>query len=154
MMEIFRILDEIEIMIKESKRVPITGAAMVDGHLILDRLDRIRAILPEELQTAKLILQERERIVSEACAQADEYIEESRDKVARLIDENEITKNAMQVAEEIVARAEEVAKGIRKDANEYAEGVLTHMELVLKRGLEVVSAGKAELNYALKNEDY
>ncbi len=154
MMEIFRILDELELMIKESKKVPISGKSLVEGHIVLDRLDRIRAILPEELQTARLIMHEKERIVTEACAQADEFMEESRGKVARMVDENEITKNAMQVADDIVFKAEELAKEIRRDANEYAEGVLAHMEIVLKKGLDSVAQGRAELRYALKEGDY
>lgn len=153
-MEIFRILDEMELMIRDSKRVPLSGKTVVEGHIFLDRLDRIRAILPEELQTAKLVLQEKDRIMNDACAHADEVMEESKGRVARLVDENEITKNAMLVAEEIVANAEKVAKEIRRDANEYAAGVLTHMEIVLKKGLDAVVEGKAELNYALEEGDY
>lgn len=154
MMEIFRILDELELLIRDSKKVPISGKSMVEGHIFLDRLDRIRAILPEELETARLIMSERERIVNEACAHADEVLQESRGTVARMVDENEITRNAMQVADEIIFKANEVAKEIRRDANEYAEGVLAHMEIVLKKGWDTVSQGRAEINYALNEEDY
>lgn len=154
MMEIFRILDEMELMIRDSKRVPLSGKSVIEGHVFLDRLDRLRAILPEELQTAKLVLQEKDRIVTEACAQAEEVMEASKGKVARLVDESEITKSAMQVAEDIIANAENVAKEIKIDANEYASGVLSHMEIVLKKGLDAVVEGKAELNYALTEEDF
>lgn len=154
MMEIFRILDELELLIRDSKKVPISGKSIVEGHIFLDRLDRIRAILPEELETARLIMSERERIVNEACAHADEVLMESQGTVARMVDESEITKNAMQVADEIIFKANEVAKEIRRDANEYAEGVLAHMEIVLKKGLETVSQGRAEINFALEEEDY
>ncbi|MGR6836240.1 ATPase [Syntrophomonas erecta] len=155
MMEIFRILDELELMIKESKRVPLaSGKAVIDSHRFLDRVDRIRAILPEELETARLLMTEKDRIVQEACAQADEYVEHSKGRAARLLDENEITRNAMEMAEEIVTRANEMANDIRKDANEYAEGVLTHMEMVLRRGLETVTQGKEEIKNALETGDY
>ncbi len=100
MMEIFRILDELELMIKDSKKVPLSsGKVMIESHRFLDRVDRLRAILPEELETARLIMSEKERIVQEACAQADEYMEQSKDHVARMVDDNEITRNAMQMGE-------------------------------------------------------
>ena len=154
MMEIYRILDELELMIKDSKKVPLSGGKiMVESHRFLDRVDRIRAILPEEVETARLIIAEKERIVKDAFTQADEYVEQSRDQVARLVDDNEITKNAMQMGEEIVAKAEEMAREIHQDANEYADGVLTHMEIVLKKGLEAISQGKEEIREA-QNEDY
>jgi BMFP domain-containing protein YqiC len=154
MMEIYRILDELELMIKDSKKVPLSsGKVMIESHRFLDRVDRIRAILPEELETARLIIEEKERIVKEACAQADDYVEQSRHQVARMVDDNEITRNAMKMGEEIVAKAEEMAKEIRRDANEYADGVLTHMEMVLKKGLEAISQGKDELRES-QAEDY
>lgn len=145
MMEIFRILDELEIMVKEGKKVPLSGKTMIEPNLFLDRLDRIRAILPEELEHAQLIIEEKEKIKREAYTQAQEYIRESETRASRLLDENEITKNAMQIADEIVAKAEKIADEIRRDADEYAEGVLTHMEIVLRKGLEAVLQGKEEL---------
>ncbi|MBP8819805.1 MAG: hypothetical protein KBG91_05180 [Syntrophomonadaceae bacterium] len=154
MMEIFRILDELELMIKDSKKVPLSnGKVMIESYRFLDRVDRLRAILPEELETARLIMSEKERIVKEACAQADEYLEQSKDHVARMVDDNEITKNAMQMGEEIIARAEEMAREIRRDVNEYADGVLSHMEIVLKKGLEAISQGKQEIRDS-QEEDY
>ena len=154
MMEIFRILDELELMIKDSKKVPLSsGKVMIESHRFLDRVDRLRAILPEELETARLIMSEKERIVKEACAQADEYMEQSKHHVARLVDDSEITKEAMQMGEEIVVRAEEMAREIRRDVNEYADGVLSHMEIVLKKGLEAISQGKQEIRDS-QEEDY
>jgi BMFP domain-containing protein YqiC len=154
MMEIFRILDELELMIKDSKKVPLSsGKVMVESHRFLDRVDRLRAILPEELETARLIISEKERIVKEACAQAEEYVEQSKDQVARMVDDNEITRNAMQMGEEIVAKAEEMAREIRRDVNEYADGVLSHMEIVLKKGLEAISQGKQEIRDSLEEDN-
>lgn len=147
MMEVFRILDDIEAMIKESRKVPLSnGKVMLDSNEVLERVDRIRAVLPEELETARLVLSEKERIIKEACMQADQYVEESKDRVARMVDDNEITRNAVQMSEEIVGRADQVAAEMRRDANEYADGVLTHMEMVLKKGLETIRQGKEELS--------
>jgi BMFP domain-containing protein YqiC len=154
MMEIFRILDELEMMIKDSKKMPFSnGKAMIESNRFLDRLDRIRAILPEELETARILIGQKDKIVNEACAEAEKYVEESKDKAARMVDDNEITRNAMSVAEQIVNKAEQVSAEIRRDANEYAEGVLTHMEIVLRKGLEAVTQGKDELREALRNND-
>ncbi len=76
-------------------------------------------------------------------------MEHSRGEAARLLDDNEITRSAMQRADEIVARAQQISREIRQDANEYAEGVLTHMEMVLRRGLEAISLGKEELRQSM-----
>lgn len=147
MMEIFRILDEMELLLKGSRKVPLTGGkSLVEANRFLDRVDRMRAILPEELETAKLLLADRERIVHEACTQAETYMEQSKHEAARMVDDNEITRNAMSVAQEIVNKGEEVAAQIRRDAEEYADGVLSHIEFVLRKGLDTVVQGRDQLN--------
>ncbi|WP_061215143.1 hypothetical protein [Syntrophomonas wolfei] len=146
MMEIFRILDEMEQMVKNSKKVPLMNdKVLIESPRFLDRLDRIRAILPEDLETARLLLSEKERIVKDACAEAETVMEQSRDRVARMVDDNEITRNAMKVAEDIIAKAEQVAQDIRRDADDYADGLLSHMEIVLQKGLDAVQQGKEAL---------
>lgn len=152
MMEIFRILDELEHMLKDGRKIPLlSGKVLLESNRFLDRLDRIRAILPEDLETARLVLAEKERIVQEACMEAENYVEHTRDTAARLIDDNEITKNAMNMAEEIIVKAEQVALEIRRDADEYAEGILSHMEIVLKKGLEAISQGKDSIKQDIQS---
>lgn len=146
MMEIFRILDEMEQMLKSSKKIPLVNdKVMIESYRFLDRVDRIRAILPDDLETARILLAQKEQIVQEACAEAETVMEQSRDKVARLVDDNEITRNAMKVAEDIIAKAEQVARELRQDADEYADGLLSHMEIVLKKGLDAIQQGRESL---------
>lgn len=153
-MEIYNIIDEIELLLKEGKKVPFSsGKVLVESHILLDRLDRIRAILPEELYKAKELLEDKDRIVKEACDEAEQYVEESKDRAARLVDNNEITKNAMNMSEDIINKAEETAYQIRKDANEYADGVLCHIEVVLKKGLEAIEQGHEEINRAINDRE-
>lgn len=154
MMEIFRILDEMELLLKGSKKMPLSGGkSLVETNRFLDRVDRIRAILPEELETAKILLAERERIVNEACAEASHYVEQSKTEVARLVDDSEITRNAMNVAQEIIAKGERVAQQIRQDADEYADGVLAHMEFVLRKGLDTVVQGRDQIRLEMQDSD-
>jgi hypothetical protein len=155
MMEIFRILDELELLLKGSRKVPLTGGkSIIETSRFLDRVDRIRAILPEELETAKLIMAEKERIVTEACAEADKYLEHSKSHVAQMVDDNEITRSARDAAEGIIDQGEKIAAQIRRDADEYADGVLSHMEIVLRKGLETVIQGRDDIREGLRNNDY
>lgn len=153
-MEIFKILDELEEMVRFSKKVPLSGGKiMIEKAELMELLDRLRAALPEELDSVRLILSEKDRIIKEACAEADQYIEQSREKALRLIDNSEITQRALQKSDEIIAIANQKSKEIYQDANEYADGVLTHIEMVLKRGLEAISMGKEEVKATLTNRE-
>ncbi|NLG32411.1 MAG: hypothetical protein GX550_02725 [Syntrophomonadaceae bacterium] len=104
------------------------------------------------MENARLITAEKERILREAYDEADLYLEQSRNKVARLIDNSEITQKSIKMAEEIIAKAEHTAQEIRRDADEYADGVLSHMEIILKRGLEAISQGREELRDSIFKE--
>ena len=153
MMEIFRILDEMEQLLKGSKRMPLTGGKhLVEANRFLDRMDRIRAILPEELETARQLLSEKDRIVNEAFSEASQYMEQYRNEAAKMVDDSEITRNAMTVAEEIVAKSERVSEQIRRDAEEYADGVLGHIEYVLRKGLETVVQGRDQIRIQSEEE--
>jgi len=133
--------------------MPLSGGkSLVETNRFLDRVDRIRAILPEELETAKLLLSEREKIVHDAFAEADEYVEQSKSQAARLVDDSEITRNAMSAAEEIIAQGEQVSDQIRRDAEEYADGVLSHVEYVLRKGLEAVVEGRDQLKADIETD--
>ena len=154
MMEIFRILDEMELLLKGTRKMPFSGGkSLVETNRFLERVDRIRAILPEELETAKLLLADRERIVNEACAEATQYVEQTKNEAARMVDDNEITRNAMSVAEEIIAKGERVSQQIRRDADEYADGVLGHMEFVLRKGLDTVVQGRDQLRLDMEEDN-
>ncbi|MDD4774938.1 MAG: ATPase [Syntrophomonas sp.] len=153
MMEIFRILDEMELLLKGSKKMPFTGGkSLLETNRFLDRLDRIRAILPEELETAKNILSEKDKIVNEAFHEANEYIEQYKSEAARMVDDSEITRNAMSVADEIIAKSERVSEQIRRDAEEYADGVLGHIEYVLRKGLDAVVQGRDQIKIQVEDE--
>src|SRR5690606_24216657 len=146
MMEIFRILDEMELLLKGSRKMPLSGGkSLVETNRFLDRVDRMRAILPEELESARSVLSEKDRIVNEACAEADQYIAQYKNEAARMVDDNEITRNAMTVAEEIIAKSERIAQQIRRDADDYADGVLGHIEYVLRKGLDTVVQGRDQI---------
>ncbi|HPF43830.1 MAG TPA: hypothetical protein PKV15_03970 [Syntrophomonadaceae bacterium] len=153
-MEILRILDELEVLFKGSRKLPFGYGTIVDADRFLDRLDKIRAILPEDIMHAKLVINEKDRIVNEAYQEAQKYVEKSQDTVARMVEENEITRAARITADEIIANAEQTAKEIRRDANEYAESILIHMEIVLKKAVETINQGKYEIRQGLENDDF
>lgn len=65
-MDLLSALNELEELIENSGRVPLTRKVMVNEDSILDLLDRIRTTIPEEIRQAKWIIQEREKVMSES----------------------------------------------------------------------------------------
>lgn len=145
-MEVFRLLDEMEDMIRQAKKLPFSSRVSVDPVTFLEYIDHLRAVLPEELDLAQQMMGEREAILEEAKKHAEALFENSRNQVAAMVDNDMITRSARDAAETIIAKARNVGEGIVNDANQYADDLLAYMERVLNEGLGSIHAGREELN--------
>ena len=65
-MEIFTLLETIEDLLENSKKVPFSNKSIVDKDEILDVIKEIRLKLPDDLKQAKWVKEERTRIIQEA----------------------------------------------------------------------------------------
>ncbi len=144
-MEIFELFDNLEELIAEAGRIPLTGKVVVNEDELIEVIEQIRNSLPDELRQARWVLKERKRIIADAENEAREIVQQAKDYTAKLVDENEITKLARQQAEEILLKAQEEAREIRLGSHAYAERVLAKVEEVLDNLTESVQRGRAEL---------
>ncbi|NLV17042.1 MAG: hypothetical protein GXY50_07535 [Syntrophomonadaceae bacterium] len=145
-MEIIKLLDEIEEEIKGAKRMPMTAKLLLEPEGILERLDRIRAVLPEEIEAAQMVISERERIFEEAKKEARYILDDSKYQASRLVSDDEITRNANQIAEEMLLRTDEAAREIRGSADEYAENLLKYLQSIITESLNSVNQGLKEIS--------
>ncbi len=94
---------------------------------IQDILSKIRAILPEEIKTAEMILKRRDDIYLEAQTRADRIINEAQTTAANILSQSELVKavrekvakiqeQVRQNCEEMKAKAIEESEAIRKSA--------------------------------------
>jgi cell division septum initiation protein DivIVA len=146
------LLDELEQFVENSRRLPLTDKIILDGDQLLDYLDQIRDALPEEIEEAKRIYRDRDRVITDAKFEADHMVEETRMQMNRMVENHEVSKQAQGIAEEIIEQARKVAREIRQGANEYADDVLREMEEVMERAginleqsLMAVKTGREEL---------
>lgn len=94
-MEIFTLLETLEEILEQSKKLPFTDKAVVDKEAILEVIKEIRLKLPDELKQAKWIKEERQRILTEAQKEANDIVKEAETRIISMIDEHEITKKHM-----------------------------------------------------------
>ena len=90
-MEFYEILDEMEDMLHEAIKVPISGKVLVDPQRLLEKVDQLRAVLPEELGEARSLLEEQQSVFAKAEEVAQQIIEESKYEAARIVENTEIT---------------------------------------------------------------
>ena len=145
-MSIEEILDEMEIVLLDAPRVPFTNKRMVEEDEFARLLDELREALPVEVKEANKILNNRQKIMEDAQKEAQSIIDQGKNYVSKLTDENVITRQAQDQANEIVAQAQKSADELRADAVLYADNVFTHLEGNIEKAIEVIRQGHAALN--------
>lgn len=144
-MEIFTLLENLEELVENSKKMPFTNKIMIDQEDILDVVKEIRLKLPEDLKQAKWVREERERIFEEAKKEADDVVKEAENRIISMIDEHEITKKAYEQKNQIMEAANENSRQITQGAKEYADNILADLEGKLEKVLKEISQDRREL---------
>lgn len=127
-MEIMEIIDMMEETIDKAPTVPLSGKILVDKEDILDYIQEMRLVFPDEVKEAKWVKEERERILAEAQSRSDEMIKNAEEKVVQMIDEHEVTKQAVEQANQMVNDAQQKAMEIKTDCDQYADDILNDLE--------------------------
>ena len=144
-MEIFTLLENLEELVESGTKVPLSTKVLVDREELSEILEEIRMKLPDELKQAKWVKEERQRILQDAHKEAEELVKEAETKIISMIDDHEITRQALAQKEEIIESADKVAREITTGTREYADALLERLEEILKEALNVVHDNRKEL---------
>ncbi|MCE5285068.1 MAG: ATPase [Pelosinus sp.] len=144
-MNVEQLLDEIDNLLLESGRVPLTNKRIVEEDDLARLLDELREAMPSELAEAQMLVKERERILGDAQREAEKIIEQAKVYIAKMTDDNLITKQAQEQANEIIREAHNGARDLQGDAVSYADEVFKSMEAHIEQTLQVVRQGHTEL---------
>ena len=140
-MDILHLIDRLEEIIKESRRVPFSDRRLVDETRIWPLLDQMRIAIPDEMRRAERIVRERERAKAQATEEAERIIQLAREEAAELAANHSVAQTAEEEAMVIRDRARQEARKIVSGADEYAFDVLCDLEQDLKRALTVIENG-------------
>jgi len=140
-MDILHLVDRLEQLVNEGRRLPLSNKVMVDEQKIWDLIDQMRISIPEEVKKAKRTNQERDRIIAQAHEEAARMVDLKREEAATLVTEHELARAAEERAATIVERARRDAESLRADADEYVVQVLNNLSTDLERALSEVRNG-------------
>jgi vacuolar-type H+-ATPase subunit H len=119
---------------------------------MLDFIDQIRSLLPEELHRAKLMVKDREQMMEDARRGAEHILVETDKRVEDMIKESEVIRQAQSAAEEIMAQGRRVANEIKNNATLYADDIMSNLEENLEQSLTVIRRGRDELGRMKKSQ--
>lgn len=140
-MDIQHLVDRLEQILSESRRVPMTTTLMVDEDEVFNIIDQLRVAIPDEVKRANRVESEKERILAQAHEEATRIRQLAKQEAEELVRRDAIVASARQRAENILERARRDAEALRHDADGYVVDVLVKLEEDLLRSLSVVRNG-------------
>lgn len=151
-MDGLELLDELEDIVDKGASLPFSGRCMLERDELIDIIQELKLKLPDDLKQAKWIKAERQRILQEAQAEADEIIKAANEKGISMINEHEITQQAIEQANQIIGKANAEAEEIKESALNYADNLLETVEKVsvssmkeLEQCITIVRSNRSEL---------
>lgn len=135
-MTIDDILDLMDDLLDSANSVPFSvKKSIIDSDQMRDYINEIRLNLPQEIKQAKLIVRDRQSIISDANKEADAIIRRAEDRAKVIVSNDEITKAAKVRANEILTQAQTKAKEIKNAASTYVDKILVKTEESLQANL-------------------
>ena len=127
-MRVLELLEEIEEIVDTAAGFPLTGKIMIDSEELLEIVREIRSELPDEIQQAQWIKNERQRILDEAKAEYESILNEARQKADALVENDEITVKAKARADEILRIAQENSQVMKMSILDYTDSMLYNLQ--------------------------
>lgn len=152
-MDILHLVDRLEQLLHDSRRLPLTSSVLVDEDRIYHIIDQMRVAIPDAVKRAGRVEAERERILAQAKEEANRIRELAKQEAADLVNRDNIIASAHSRADNLLERAHAEADRLRHEADEYTMRVLSQLEQDLTRSLSVVRNGINMLEYSVGAED-
>ncbi len=140
-MDIQHLVDRLEQVLSDSRRLPLTSLLLVDEDQIFNIVDQLRVAIPEEVKRANRIEAEKERILAQAKEEGDRIRQLAKHEAGELVRRDSVSAAAEKRAQNLMELAERESDVLRQDADAYVVDVLSKLEEDLVHSLTVVRNG-------------
>jgi cell division septum initiation protein DivIVA len=154
---LYETVDELTTVIENARSVPMSASCMVPRDHLLDLLDDLRESLPEDVQSAGAIVEQRTEILQQAQAEAERLTGRTRAESEQLLSSarrqrDELLGTARRQRDELLTQAQADAEDILAEAEAEAERLvaegMAHREALLAdaraQQAELLAAAQAE----------
>lgn len=135
------LVERLEELVAEGRRVPLTKQVMIDQNYALDLIDQLRMTIPEEVQAARRVNAEIDRLLEQAREEAEHILARAQEQATYLIEERELTRQAEELSLEIVRQARSEGETVKTGADDYAIEVLARLEGEVIKTLKSIRLG-------------
>ena len=132
-------------MIEEARGVPLSASAVIHRGEMAAVLDALKKSLPKTISQAEKILQEKDQIIEEGRASAEQLISIAREEVAQMVEQTAIMKTAREEAARLIEEARDEANLQRDEIEHYIDSRLATLEVILNKTQDAVARGRERL---------
>ncbi len=144
-MDIQQLVDRLEDLIDEGRHVPFSKFTLIDEERVLEIIDQMRISIPEQIEKAARLLNQRDRLLAQANEEAARVVELARERSEGLVTRDAIVQTAQARAANILEQSRVETDVMRADADTYVMEVLKELEAQLIRNLTVTRNGIAKI---------
>ncbi len=143
--DISYLIDRLETLMNKSKRIPLTSGVIVSKDECLEIIDQMRITIPQQIEEARHIKEERERVLALAEEEAKRLLDQAQEEADQVLNERGLVREAQERSASIVDEAHRQAEETMRGADEYAINILGRLEdqliavqTTIRNGLEIL----------------
>jgi hypothetical protein len=140
-MDILQLIDRLEELFNDAKAVPFTHNVVVDEDRMLEIIDQMRVVIPDEVKKAQQVLAQKDRVMAQAQEEAERTLALAREKAEQVAAKDNIVVEAQKRGDQILNQARADADATRRDADDYVVDTLVQLQDNLERVLNQVRNG-------------
>src|SRR6185295_6884521 len=139
------LIDRLEEMVAEGRRMPIGAGVVVDRRRLLDLVDQMRAALPNEIREADDILTRRDEIIHRAEEEAQIKLRRAGEQVDQMLEHESVVRQAQARAEMLVREAEARCDNMLLDTENQARSRMAEAEKLANEQMDEADRYASEM---------
>lgn len=151
-MKVLDLISEIQEEIDNGRKTLFSNKKTIDVDFVLEILDEIKDVLPDEIVYARQLLDHEQEIINKAQAKAKNILDGVDTRLSELIDEHKVTQLAYEKSNRIIDMAQKQAYEMRVNANDYAVNVLEDISSYMKEYMDIIKENQSNF-INKKNKD-
>lgn len=145
MMELYLLIDKLDDVVSNARKARLRGEVRVNRQEARAIVAQMRGAMPEELQQARWITENRDEMITEARRETARILEEAREEAARLLGTDETATRAEQRAQRLLDGARARERELRLSGDAFAGDMLARLETFLANLTGAVDRGRGRL---------
>jgi cell division septum initiation protein DivIVA len=150
--EILDLIDTLEELVVQARRLPVGGNLVVDRKRMLDVIDQMRLSVPSDLRDATRIIEMREQVMEEAHQSAKQLGLKAEQERQKRLEESSILREAEERSHAMLIDAEARARQVIAEANAAASSYLQEAEATAGQQLDDADQYALEVLRRLENQ--